>query len=230
MGANDSARGVRAPLTEQEARSVRVFVVDDHDFFRSGLCELLAERGFQVVGDAADAESALRRAHALRAEVVVIGFEAPGGAETVRRLRAGLRGARILALSLAADERTVSDVVAAGVSSYLLKDASVEEVVEGVLATAGGESVVAPSIAKLILRRLRREAESKPAGADPRLTEREREVLAPLVAGKSNAEIAAELGISTPTVKHHVASIRDKLGAENRVQAAVEAVRLGLEN
>ena len=227
MGMSGSARGARAPVPEPEARPVRVFVVDDHDLFRSGLCGLLAERGFRVVGEAADAESALRRARPLRPEVVVIGLEAPGGAETVRRLRATLPAAHVLGFSLAADERTVSEAVAAGVSSYLLKDASVDEIVAGVLATAAGESVVAPSIAKLILRRLRTEPEPSPASVDPRLTEREREVLAPLVAGKSNVEIAAELGISPPTVKHHIASILDKLGAGNRIQAAVEAVRRG---
>ena len=224
MATNGSARGARAPFPEQEA--VRVFVVDDHDLFRSGLCSLLSERGFRIVGEAADAESALRRARPLRPEVVVIGLEDSAGAETVRRLTASLPDARILGLSIAVDDGTVAEAVGAGLNSYLLKDASVEEIVEGVLATAAGQSVVAPPIAALILRRLRTEAAAE-RPTDPGLTEREREVLAPLAAGKSNVEIADELGISTPTVKNHISSILDKLGTENRIQAAVEAVRRG---
>lgn len=227
MSTNGSAPLPQPPLAEPAA-ALRVLVVDDHDLFRSGMCALLAERGFEIVADTADGEAAVERARRLRPDVVVVGLELSrlSGAETVRRLGEALPGVRTVGFAIAPDEHTIEEGISAGLDSYLLKDAGVEEIVEGIRATAAGQSVLAPRAAAVVVRRLRAERRD-PAKRKAPLTERESEVLSLLVAGKSNAAIAAALFISPPTAKNHIASILDKLGADNRIQAAVEAVRRG---
>ena len=202
--------------------------MDDHDLFRSGLCGLLAERGFEIAGEAPDGNSAVDKVRWLRPDVAVVALDLSGlsGPETARRLAEALPGVRIVGFLVSADSSTVSEAVGAGVHSYLMKDASVEEIVDGIRLTAAGESVLSPSVATLILDRVRAQPE-RVADAVP-LTEREREVLPLLVEGKSNVEIAAALFISPRTAKNHIASILTKLGTDNRIQAAVEAVRRGL--
>ena len=113
---------------------------------------------------------------------------------------------------------------------YVLKDASAQDIVAAVRAAAAGESSVSPRAAGALFERLRAEYEAAEHGAeqDPVLTRRELEVLGLLVAGRSNSEIADVLYISPPTVKHHISSILGKLGVENRIQAAVQAVRRGI--
>jgi two-component system nitrate/nitrite response regulator NarL len=230
MGGNESVRSIRPPLPAPLTAPLRVLVVDDHDLFRSGLCGLLSERGFEIVGDVPDGDSAVKRLRWLRPDVVVLGLELSGlsGAETARRLAETLPGVRIVGFLVTADPATVDQAVTAGVHSYLMKDATVEEIVDGIRLTAAGESVLSPRVATLIVRRLQAERRKAPTAQIGSLTEREGEVLPLLVAGKSNVEIAAALFISPRTAKNHIASILDKLGAENRIQAAVEAVRRGL--
>jgi DNA-binding NarL/FixJ family response regulator len=205
-------------------------IVDDHDLFRSGLCGLLAERGFEIVADVPDGESAVKRASWLRPDVVVLSLEISGlsGAETARQLAETEPGVRIVGFFATADPATVDRAVGAGVDSYLMKDATVEEIVEGIRLTAAGQSVLSPRIATVIVRCLQAERREALPPRVVSLTERECQVLPLLVAGKSNVEIAAALFISPRTAKNHIASILDKLGAENRIQAAAEAVRRGL--
>jgi DNA-binding NarL/FixJ family response regulator len=230
MGANGSAQSLQPPVSRPLSAPLRVLVVDDHDLFRSGLCGLLAERGFEIVGDVPDGDSAAERVRWLRPDVVVVGLDQSGlsGAETARRLAEALPGVRIVGFLVTGDPATVDDALAAGVHSYLMKDATVQEIVEGIRLTAAGDSVLSPRIATHVLRRLQAERREPPVERIAPLTEREREVLPLLVAGKSNVEIAAALFISPRTAKNHIASILDKLGADNRIQAAVEAVRRSL--
>jgi DNA-binding NarL/FixJ family response regulator len=204
--------------------------VDDHDLFRTGLCGLLSERGFEIVAEAGDGASAAPKLPHLRPDVVVVALDLTGlsGPETARRLGEALPGVRMVGLLVTADPIAVSEAVRAGVHSYLMKDASVEEIVDGIRLTAAGESVLSPSVAALVLSRLRSHPSDAPPDVAVPLTVRELEVLPLLVEGKSNVEIAAALFISPRTVKNHIASILGKLGAENRIQAAVEAVRRGL--
>lgn len=230
MGTNGSAQSLRPPVSQPLTAPLRVLVVDDHDLFRSGLCALLSERGFQIVGDVPDGDSAVENVRWLRPDVVVIGLNLSGrsGAETAGRLAEALPGVRIVGFLITADPAIVDDAVAGGVHSYLMKDATVDEIVDAIRLTAAGDSVLSPRVATLILRRLQSEPRAVPTERVAPLTERECEVLPLLVAGKSNVEIAAALFISPRTAKNHIASILDKLGAENRIQAAVEAVRRGL--
>ena len=164
-------------------------------------------------------------------EVVLMDIWMPGGSgiDATRRLRVAVPGARVLMLTVSTEEDVVAEAIMAGACGYLLKDAEGDQILAAIAAAAAGESPLSPRIASALisgcggrttagLRRRRR----------PTLTRREREVLSLIVEGRENNEIAAELVISPETVKTHVSTILEKLGADNRVQAAVEAVRAGL--
>jgi DNA-binding NarL/FixJ family response regulator len=149
------------------------------------------------------------------------------GVEATRRL-AAVPGVRVLVLTVLADEGTVVDAIVAGASGYLLKDASLDQILNGIDAAARGEALISPRIATKVMSRLRETAPAAPEPLEVNLTERELEVLSLMAAGHDNAEIADRLYISPHTVKTHVSTILDKLGVDNRVQAAVRAVRAGL--
>jgi DNA-binding NarL/FixJ family response regulator len=205
----------------------RVVLVDDHALFRAGLRDLLEEHGMEVAGEAADGEEAVGLAATEVPDVVVMDIHMPGmsGVEATRRLREACPHTRVLMLTISADEAQVSEAVLAGARGYLLKDASPDEIVAGVRAAASGESLLSPRIAADLLERLRGEAVPTGAGERVELTPRERDVLQLMAAGKENPEIAAELFISSETVKNHVSNILAKLEVQNRIQAAVYAVR-----
>jgi DNA-binding NarL/FixJ family response regulator len=153
------------------------------------------------------------------------------GVEATRAIRADDPGARILMLTITADEAPVLDAMLAGACGYQLKDASASELVYGVRAAALGQSMISPRIAAHLVKRLRETdvPQVAPDGQDAGdLTTREVEILRLVAEGKENSEIAEELYISPKTVKNHVASILDKLAIENRIQAAVFAVRAGI--
>jgi two-component system NarL family response regulator len=215
-----------------EEEAVRVLLVDDHDLFRTGLSRLIGrEDGLTVVAEARSGDDAVRRATDLRPDVVVMDLNMPGisGVEATRRLLAVSPHSTVLMLTAAHDEEDVLDAVLAGASGYLLKSAKLSEIVRGVRAAAAGHSLIAPSVAGNLLARLRRHAPQElPERKLPALTPRERDVLQLLVAGCETIEIGRRLHVSPSTVKHHVSSTLDKLGVENRVQAAVMAVRRGL--
>jgi DNA-binding NarL/FixJ family response regulator len=214
-----------------ETEPIRVIVVDDHDLLRKGLRDLLTEHGLRVVGEAGDGEDAVRLVAHAAPDVVVMDLNMPrmSGVEATRRLAEMAPNARVLVLTVSADDETVAQAIEAGATGYLLKDASGEDIAAGVRAAAAGEALISPSIASRLLERLR------PAGDDAgglasgaELTDREVEVLRLLAAGRENADIAQELFISPRTVKNHISSILAKLHVDNRIQAAVYAVRKGL--
>jgi DNA-binding NarL/FixJ family response regulator len=214
------------------AEPIRVIVVDDHDLLRKGLRDLLNEHGLQVVGEAGDGDDAVRLVAHAAPDVVVMDLNMPrmSGVEATRRLAEVAPSTRVLVLTVSADDETVADAVQAGATGYLLKDASGDEIAAGVRAAAAGEALISPRIAAHLLERLRpREGGGGFAGRDSAgLTDREHEVLRLLAAGRDNADIAQELFISPRTVKNHISSILAKLHVENRIQAAVYAVRKGL--
>jgi len=150
------------------------------------------------------------------------------GVEATRRLAAAVPLVKVLVLTISADERDVTDAVIAGASGYLLKDATAKEIAAGVRAAAAGESLISPRIASQLLERLRAHAGDAPGPADANLSERELEILRLIAEGHDNDRIAEQLVLSPRTVKNHVSSILAKLQLENRVQAAVYAVRKGL--
>lgn len=209
-----------------------MFVVADHELFRSGLCALIADAGMEVVGEAGDGESACVAIPKLAPHVVVMDLDLPGisGIEATRLLRHSAPHACVVAFAMASDDSSVTQAIGAGVRGYVLKDASAGDIIAAVRAAAAGESPVSPRAAGALFERLRAEHDAGDRSEEepPELTRREVEVLGLLVAGKSNSEIADDLYISLPTVKHHVSSILGKLGVDNRIQAAVRAVRKGI--
>jgi DNA-binding NarL/FixJ family response regulator len=203
--------------------ALTVVVADDHDLMRRGLARLLQEAGMTVVGEAQDGERAVQLCEELEPDVVVMDIQMPrvSGIEATRRITdAGLR-TQVAVLTVSADETKVVDALVAGASGYLLKDAEADQIVRGVTAAANGES------AKLVTR-LRREPALRPDPVATQLSERELGVLRLMAAGLGNTEIAGQLYISENTVKNHVSSILNKLDVDNRVQAAVRAIRDGL--
>jgi DNA-binding NarL/FixJ family response regulator len=215
-----------------QSDEVRVVLVDDHDLFRGGMRDLLEAQGLSVVGEASDGEGGVTMAGTLAPDVVVMDLNMPGisGVEATRRILEQAPLARILVLTISADDGDVMEAMMAGACGYLLKDASVEELITGVRSAAAGESSISPRVATKVLARLREgEAEREDAAQGQNgLSDREVEVLRLLAEGKGNAEIAQELFISPKTVKNHIASILMKLQIENRIQAAVYAVRTGI--
>ncbi len=214
------------------AEPLRVMVVDDHELFRSGLRRLLeGEPGLDVVADARRGDEAVERAGELRPDVVVMDINMPGmsGIDATRALLEVSPDSAVLMLTISDSEDDVLNSVLAGASGYLLKDSTLPQIISAIRATSAGESIISPRVAGTLLARLRRHGlrqHERPIAAE--LTQRELEVLKLLVAGSDNADIGKQLRLSASTVKHHVANMLDKLGVDNRVQAAVLAVQLGL--
>lgn len=210
---------------------VRVAIADDHDVYRNGLRELLKREGLDVVGQAADGVAALALAEQLPIDVMLVDLRMPrlSGIEAIERLAQRQPSVRAVALTVSEDKHDIVDAMLAGAVGYLLKDASIGEIVAGVRAAAAGDPVLSPVAARTLIARVRA---SGPAAAQDRriakLTERELEVLRLVASGAENAEIAGQLFISPNTVKHHLASIFDKLEVDNRIQAAMRAIRAGL--
>jgi DNA-binding NarL/FixJ family response regulator len=217
---------------ERGTANVRVLLVDDHDLFRTGLRNLLEERGVQIAGEAGEGGDAVRLVRELAPEVVVMDLHMPGmtGIEAIRQIHSFAPLTRVLVLTISDQDDDVLDAILAGACGYLLKDASVDELIRGIGAAAVGESLVSPAIAGKVLQQVRATAISPDAAETLRaeLSDRELDVLKLIAAGNDNAMIAAQLHISPKTVKNHISNILMKLQIENRIQAAVYAVRSGL--
>ena len=227
-------RGTDAPAANGERSSarVRVFLVDDHVLFRNGLRALLGEHGIDTVGEVGDAERAFGPILRLKPDVVLMDLSLPGlsGVEATQRLTALAPDVEILIFTAHARDQLVVDAVQAGACGYLLKDAPTDDLVRAIEAAARGQASLSPGATTVVLDRLRgsRYARSTARAPDTDLSWRELEVLALLVEGKENAEIAQTLSISPETVKHHISRILAKLKVPNRTLAAVEAVWRGL--
>jgi DNA-binding NarL/FixJ family response regulator len=221
------------PAEEQrDLESVRVLLVDDHDLFRTGLRNLLEEQGVHVIGEAAAGDEALRGVRELAPDVVVMDLNMPGmtGVEATRQIAGIAPLTRVLVLTISDQDGDVMDAILAGACGYLLKDASIQELMRGIRSAAMGESLISPHIASKVLQRLRASS-AQPEIAEiirTELSEREIDVLKLIANGKDNAQIAAELHISPKTVKNHISNILMKLQIDNRIQAAVYAVRSGI--
>ena len=215
-----------------EGMTPRVLLVDDHDLFRTGLRNLLEEQGVQIVGEAGTGTEAIRYVRELAPDVVVMDLNMPGisGVEATRQITSIARLTRIVVLTISDQDSDVMDAILAGACGYLLKDASIQELMRGINSAAIGESLISPHIAGKVLQRVRAATPSQ-VDADTirsELSDREIEVLKLIANGKDNALIAAELHISPKTVKNHISNILMKLQIENRIQAAVYAVRSGI--
>src|SRR4051812_27770360 len=212
--------------------SPRVLLVDDHEIYRAGLRGLLEEAGIDIVGEAANGETALTLVEEKHPNVVIMDLNMPGvgGIEAARQIATVAPLTRVIMLTVSSAAPDITDAVLAGACGYLLKSATTTEIVTGISAAARGEALLSPSVAAKLLDRVR-EAPVRaavPDAAQASLTDRELEVLKLLSSGMDNAEIGRTLFISPSTVKNHISSILLKLQIENRIQAAVYAVRSGL--
>jgi DNA-binding NarL/FixJ family response regulator len=202
--------------------------------FRRGLAGVLQQHGMEVVGEVSNGKLAVAQWRALRPDVVVMDYSMPvmDGVDATREILGEDPSARVLMLTITADEAPVLDAMLAGACGYQLKDASSTDLVRAVLAAALGESLISPRIAAHLVKRLRDTAPAVCLAAASQdtgeLTTREVEILRLVAQGKENSQIGEELYISPKTVKNHVANILDKLEIENRIQAAVFAVRTGI--
>jgi DNA-binding NarL/FixJ family response regulator len=235
MRGGSLSEGIGHGLDAADARpleTLRVLLVDDHDLFRNGLRNLLEEQGVQVVGEAGGGQEAVRAVRELAPDIVVMDLNMPqmGGVEATRQITMIAPLTRVVVLTISDQDSDVMDAILAGACGYLLKDSSVQELMRGIGSAAVGESLISPHIASKVLQRVRAST-TLPQGADTiraELSDREIEVLKLIANGKDNAMIAAELHISPKTVKNHISNILMKLQIDNRIQAAVYAVRSGI--
>jgi DNA-binding NarL/FixJ family response regulator len=216
----------------RQVESLRVLIVDDHDLFRTGLRNLLEEQGVQIIGEAASGTEAVRIVRELAPDVVVMDLNMPGmgGVDATRHITAIAPLTRVVMLTISEEDSDVMDAILAGACGYLLKDSSIQDLMAGIRAASLGESLISPNIAAKVLQRVRATS-TQPEIADTiraELSDREIEVLKLIANGKDNAVIAAELHISPKTVKNHISNILMKLQIDNRIQAAVYAVRSGI--
>jgi len=253
QGQSDKTKEASA-ATAQSDRSepISVALVEDHDLTRMGLRAAFRQAGLQFVGEADSGQKGLTLITEMHPDVAIVDVGLPDidGIEMIQRFKQDNPDSetRILMLTMHDSEKAVLAAFAAGADSYCTKEIDTEDLITAVKETQAGNSWIDPSIASLVL------SQVKPAGAvgenfssktveiravDPEyeqiieaypLTERELEILECIVAGCSNAQIAEQLFVTVGTVKTHVRNILNKLGASDRTQAAVRALRSGLIN
>lgn len=199
-----------------------VMLVDDHTMLRQGLRRSLEHEGLEVVAEASNGSDAVRLALAHRPDVVLMDVSMPevDGIEATRQLMRADARQRVVMLTMHVDRDIVERSVKAGAVGYVTKDSSVKEVVLAVRMAADGNKVLSPRVATAL--------REEPLRTDSLLSPREEELIQYLADGLSTADVAERMCISPKTVKNHLASIYDKLGAHDRTQAVLTAVRLGI--
>jgi len=209
-----------------DSHVIRVMIVDDHDMVRSGL-EVFLETcdDLTLVGDASNGNEAVRLCIELQPDVVLMDLIMPGmdGVDATRAIRQACPNVQIIALTSFKDRDLVHEALQAGAIGYLLKNISIDELADAVRAAYVGKSTLAPEATQALI-----EAATQPPTPGHDLTLREREVLALMVEGLNNREIADRLTISRSTVKNHVSNILSKLGVTSRTEVVALAVQHNL--
>lgn len=210
---------------------IRVLIADDHPLFRHGIRSLLsATADFQVVGEAAAGDEAIRLAETLQPDVIVMDIQMPNvnGIEATRQIVRESPNIRILIVTLFEDDASVFTALRAGARGYVLKDAEKDDLLLALRAVGRGEAIFSPAIASRMIDFFAALRPSTPSNAFPELTEREREILELIAKGKSNNEIAAQLVLSPGTVRNYVSNVFSKLQVADRTQAIIRAREAGL--
>ncbi len=231
--------GQRQPAAAVPAAraKIRVLIADDEALVRAGF-RLLVEyaAGLEVVGEAGNGVQAVSQARALRPDVVLMDIRMPvmDGLEATRVIldRESDQAPRILIVTTFDDDENVFAALRSGASGFVLKDTPPEQLIEAIRLVAAGDALLTPRITRRLIAEFARAPERPAAGTSAGmlddLTDREREVLAEVAAGRSNAEIAAALHVSVATVKTHVSRLLAKLGARDRAQLVVLSYELGI--
>ncbi|HEX3270885.1 MAG TPA: response regulator transcription factor [Ktedonobacterales bacterium] len=212
--------------------TLRVLLVDDHPMMREGLSALLATvPGTTIVGECGDGESAVAMAKDLQPSLILMDLNLPklSGIEATRRITQDNPQVAILVLTMLEDDDSVFGAMRAGARGYLLKGAGKDEVIRAINVVAAGEAIFSPPIAQRLVQYFANMRPLIPANAFPELTEREREVLALIVDGKSNPQIAEMLSLSPKTVSNHISNIFSKLQVLDRAQAVARARQMSGE-
>ncbi len=205
---------------------IRIIIADDHSVVRQGLRMFLSsDPELEVVGEARDGAEAVKLAHQLKPDVVLMDLLMPvmDGIQAITIIRRELPDVEVVAVTSVLEDKSVVEAVRAGAIGYLLKDAEAHELRRAIKAAAAGQVQLSPQVAKRLLREVR-----TPDKIRVTLTEREADVLKMLAQGKSNKEISQALTIGEQTVKTHVSHILDKLGVPSRTQAALYAINTGM--
>jgi DNA-binding NarL/FixJ family response regulator len=212
--------------------AVRVLLVDDDQLMRAGLRAVLSsDADIEVVGEAATGRAAVARVRALRPDLVLMDVRMPDldGIAATREVLATSPDVKVVILTTFEDDDYIFGALSAGASGFLLKRTSPEELLAAIHTVAAGDSLLSPSVTRIVLERLARQPAPQVAGsAVADLTPREREVLGLVARGLSNGEIAAALVIEESTVKTHVKRILGKLGLRDRIQAVIFAYESGI--
>ena len=211
---------------------IRVFLVEDHAIVREGISSLLQlSADIEVIGAVASAEEALTEVPTAKPDVLLLDVKLPNlnGVELIRRLQAAGELPPTLILTTFEDDELLFDGLKAGARGYLLKDISLEQLLEAIREIARGGSYVKPAVTERLLHATRKtDSTSRSTPSAALLTERETDVLRLLASGYSNREIARALRVSTGTVKNHVSSILGKLGVRDRTRAVLTGLQSGL--
>ena len=222
-------------MTNSAARDIRVLIADDEALVRAGFKLLIdSAPGICVVGEASDGIQAVRQARALQPDIVVMDLRMPvmGGLEATKVILDGNPDSppRILIVTTFDEDEHVFEALRAGASGFVLKDTPPEKLLEAIAIIAAGEALLAPAITRRLIAEFTRHPPVARLPQDPlaQLTDRQRDVLEQVAAGKANAEIAAALYVSVATVKTHISRLLDKLGCRDRAQLVVVAYETGL--
>jgi len=210
---------------------IRVLIADDHPLFREGMHDLLDSLAeTEVVGEATTGAEAITQAKALQPDVILMDIKMPGinGIEATRQIVAASPHISILMVTMLEDDESVFAAMRAGARGYVLKGANQAEILRAIRAVASAEAIFGPGIARRVLGFFSIARPTIPSRVFPELSERERELLALVAQGRSNQEIAEQLGLTLKTVRNHVSNIFNKLQVADRAQAALRAREAGL--